>query len=540
MLAAGAALGLSAVPSIAHADPAVDAAVAQLDDLGIGTLTEMPSGRTTYRTYAEIQSELEALAAADPTMVAVKTAPYKSTEGRDIKYIEVTNDVTAKDGKPVFFNMGAIHGNETPAAEDSLEFAYDVINLAKTNAKVKALLDKVRLIDMPVVNADGHVRNRRASCAGAIVAPATCAATGVDLNRNYPFGWGSDVGVTFAARGSGPGSEPEVKNTMEVVRTNQVVSLLTQHANSRAIFYPGLDLFAGQTPDLHNGYRELALAMAHATADGYTNVRDSARDYETSGETVDWSYYATRGIANTLELVGPGAGCTQALPNYLNCTTPDYTGTAGPQSTAVQTARFAGHPVRNAIWLNLVYAAQPAGHSQITGTAAPGATLKIAKDFDLYTAPIKSNTTPATTSPPLAFPTHLESTLTVRSSGRFAWHVNPSVRPVGAFAADGEHAGPRGFFGESYTVTCTAADGTLLSTSKVLVDKGDVANVSLCTPAAVGGTVRATPSLALGTAARFGAFTPGLAKDYTASTTATVISTAGDATAWWRWASSTP
>ena len=40
----------------------------------------------------------------------------------------------------------------------------------------------------------------------------------------------------------------------------------------------------------------------------------------------------------------------------------------------------------------------------------------------------------------------------------------------------------------------------------------------------------ATLSLTLGTPATFGAFTPGVAKDYTASTTATVISTAGDAT----------
>jgi hypothetical protein len=46
----------------------------------------------------------------------------------------------------------------------------------------------------------------------------------------------------------------------------------------------------------------------------------------------------------------------------------------------------------------------------------------------------------------------------------------------------------------------------------------------------VGGTVPATLSLTLGTPATFGAFTPGIAKDYSASTTATVISTAGDAT----------
>ena len=50
------------------------------------------------------------------------------------------------------------------------------------------------------------------------------------------------------------------------------------------------------------------------------------------------------------------------------------------------------------------------------------------------------------------------------------------------------------------------------------------------TDAPVGGNVPATLALTLGTPASFGAFTPGVAKDYTASTTANVISTAGDAT----------
>ena len=47
--------------------------------------------------------------------------------------------------------------------------------------------------------------------------------------------------------------------------------------------------------------------------------------------------------------------------------------------------------------------------------------------------------------------------------------------------------------------------------------------------AGTGGAVPATLSLTLGTPATFGAFVPGVAKDYTASTTASVISSAGDA-----------
>jgi hypothetical protein len=45
-----------------------------------------------------------------------------------------------------------------------------------------------------------------------------------------------------------------------------------------------------------------------------------------------------------------------------------------------------------------------------------------------------------------------------------------------------------------------------------------------------GGSVPATLALTLGTPGSFGAFTPGVARDYTTSTTATVISTAADAT----------
>jgi glycosyl hydrolase family 92 len=48
-------------------------------------------------------------------------------------------------------------------------------------------------------------------------------------------------------------------------------------------------------------------------------------------------------------------------------------------------------------------------------------------------------------------------------------------------------------------------------------------------PGTVGGTVPATLSLTLGAPASFGTFTPGLGKTYEASTTATVVSTAGDA-----------
>jgi hypothetical protein len=58
---------------------------------------------------------------------------------------------------------------------------------------------------------------------------------------------------------------------------------------------------------------------------------------------------------------------------------------------------------------------------------------------------------------------------------------------------------------------------------------GDACDLAFSTPGSVGGSVGATLSLSLGSAASFGPFTPGVAKDYLATAAATVISTAGDA-----------
>jgi X-Pro dipeptidyl-peptidase len=66
-------------------------------------------------------------------------------------------------------------------------------------------------------------------------------------------------------------------------------------------------------------------------------------------------------------------------------------------------------------------------------------------------------------------------------------------------------------------------------TAVYLGDGGFDASAATVGDGTVSGTVPATLSLTLGAPATFGAFTPGVARDYTATTTATVLSTAGNA-----------
>ena len=202
------------------------------------------------------------------------------------------------------------------------------------------------------------------------------------MNRNYPFGWGSNINGSSRSptAASGPGSEPEVKNTMDIVKNNQVVALVTKHTNSHALFYPGLEIAAGLPADL-DVIRGLSVAMANATNNGYTNVRDSAHDYETSGETIDWSYYATRGFAVTPETVG-GSCTLLARPTTNKSSQSPTTRTArrrttparsGPTATAAMIDTYGNHPVRNGLYQALVFATLPSGHSVITGRPLPRA-----------------------------------------------------------------------------------------------------------------------------------------------------------------------
>ena len=229
----------------------------------------------------------------------------------------------------------------------------------------------------------------------------------------------------------------------------------------------------------------------------------------------------------TLEVVGGSSSCsgsnatnkgTQA-PNWRNCMAADYTGTPGPTATANQIATYGGKPNRNSLYLGLAYATLSDGHSVLKGSAPAGAKLKITKDFNLFTNRVQQQTTPPSSTAPQSIPTHLESSITVPASASSRGTSTRRCARTRRTAPRAWSRGPNGFLQESWTLTCTLPDGTVAETRQLTIDKGQIADLSLCTQGGVGGTVPATLSLTLGTPATFGAFTPGVAREYTASTT---------------------
>jgi hypothetical protein len=430
--------------------------------------SKLPSGRTAYRRLADYTEELKKLAADNPTLVKPITLPFKTWEGRTVEGIEITENVSARDGKPVFLQMGVHHAREWPSGEHAMEWAYELINGYKSgDARTKKLVQNTRTIVVPIVNPDGFNASREAgelqgggdgrgtpnagetdetvnilthpneyrrkncrfldnSEGGSCVQPALgLASPGVDPNRNYGGFWGG-VGAsgdptneTFY--GPGPFSEPETKNVRSIVSSRQVTTLITNHTSSNLVLRPPGLAVQGETPD-EPIYKALGESMTNEN--GYTN-QFSYQLYDTTGTTEDWSYYATGGLGFTFEI-----GCITKLENG-ECQTghfhppfaemvKEYDGET-PFSDA--NGRD-GKGNREAYYKAQEFTADQTKHAVIKGSGPPGAVLRLSKEFDTPTSQKNADGSVRT------FKDKLDTTIQVPDSGNFEWHINQSTRPL--------------------------------------------------------------------------------------------------------------
>ena len=426
----------------------------------------LPSGRTSYRTLADYNTDMETLAEDHPKLVQRFEMPRPSLDGKAIYGVEIGSDVTEPaSGRPTFLLMGLHHAREWPSGENAMEFAIDLVQSYGSNKRITGLLDRARVIVVPVVNVDGFDLSRtdgelvdlrelneqdplggtstmlatpgqaykRKNCRvvdGQDTPDGSCRATlsspggfglGVDLNRNYGGFWGGpgaagaqpnpgevEVGLADPTyRGASAFSEPETLNVRDLVAERQVTMLISNHTFSNLILRPNGVNPNTKGPDgipVGDAPDEKALkdlGAEMAAQNGYQNIH-GWQLYDTTGTTEDWSYNATGGFGYTFE-IGPD----EFHPPFEDVVD-EYLGSGD----------YAGKGNRAAYLIALEHAVDPTASGTLTGKAPKGAVLRLSKSFE----------TPTWES---SFTDGVDSTLTVLGKkGRFSWLVNPSTRPV--------------------------------------------------------------------------------------------------------------
>jgi carboxypeptidase T len=391
-------------------------------------VSALPTGRVSYRTLGEINAELWQLAWRYPDRVKLFRLPYQSLLGRSIWGVRISHDVHDARGKPVFLNTGVHHAREWPTAEFVLEFAWELLQRDRRDPQISALLERGEVIAVPVVNPDGYDVSRRLvqeqkrkNCRvnpGEIPTAAQCedpanASFGVDPNRNYGTFWGgpgSSADRTASNhRGEAPWSEPEIRNMRALSAANQVTVAINNHTPDERLLRAPSSSNEPVPADVvvYDALAQLLGADLDFPAGPWTEIY-----YEASGTAEQTAYYSAGTLAFTPELT-PGFGGAERFHPPYEYVIDQYLGTDF----------YEGSSIRAAYLTAFEAAVDPARHSVIAGRAPRGTRLTISKRFALDTSAIDG------TGPISSFPFELESTMTVGRSGRFTWHVNPSLRP---------------------------------------------------------------------------------------------------------------
>ncbi|RJL31454.1 M14 family zinc carboxypeptidase [Bailinhaonella thermotolerans] len=434
------------------------------------TASRLPTGRVTYRTLEETAEELARLEREHPGKVRRFALPLKSLLGHTVWAAEISRDVRRAGHKPAFLMTGLHHAREWPTVELTMEFAWDVLQNDGRDPRVTSLLDRARMIVVPIVNPDGFEMSRgltqeqkRKNCRvnpGRVPTREECAdpanfAKGVDPNRNYGAFWGgpgaSHDENASNYRGEGPFSEPEIQNIRHLVHTNQITVAFSNHTPDarvlRAPSAPNEPVPADAVP--YDALAQRLGGIMKWPAGPWPDIY-----YAASGTTEETVYYTTGAYGFTFEHTPGGRGFHPPYQYVID----QYLGIGA----------YPGSDAREAFLTGFEAAADPAGHGVISGRSTPGATLTLTKSFTMSTSPVARPD--GSTGPALTYPVELTSSITVPRDGRFTWHVNPSPRP--SQTATAHHA-------ESWTITCRGPLGLLTQTARLTVVRGGAAHADL-------------------------------------------------------------
>ena len=423
------------------------------------------------------------------------------------------------------------HAREWATSLVCLETAERLLRNYGTDPETKQLLDNLDVFIIPVINADGAAysrydftsqrKNMVNYCdrfASNDNDPLRRNTWGVDINRNFSVGSVFDGYVGASATGctgetfAGPGefSEPESRNEQWVQSEYPNIKFANNVHSYGGYFTwpPGAYKTVGREtlPYASAGTNQFFDQTAAATLERIQSYRQTtvlpARTgpvadvlYSAAGNSADEAYY-TRGIIGYDFEIG--------VDRFTGAVRPDGTPVVQQQGFTPpynSEGHDEGQEFANG---NIGLLTAALGYEQ--DTAAPKVAAKVAAD------PAGGLSLTFDQDEPADIYYTLDGSTPTKASKAYA------------------PAGPR------QRVQAVHLDGPVTLKWIAYDIKGQTAGVqtyvwsSAGVPGDVGGSVPATLSLTLGAPANFGAFTPGVERDYDASTTANVISTAGDAT----------
>ncbi len=245
-----------------------------------------------FHGYQNTLDELVSIAAHHPDITRLDTIGF-SVQGRAILCLKISDNPSVDEDEPPLLFLGNHHGNEVHSVEIPFYQINYLVNNYGVDQEVTNWVNNMEIWYIPMVNPDGREAMQRGNYHG------------VDLNRNYSFGYtpGGDHGTAAF-------SEPETRAIRDFTAEFPPIMSISYHTSAQYVLYSWTYSDAGAPDSAALVYVGNRISESITVPGGHYTLVQGGRWYFTAGEYCDYMYVNHNTLAYTVEL-----GTSQA-PDY--------------------------------------------------------------------------------------------------------------------------------------------------------------------------------------------------------------------------------
>ena len=272
-----------------------------------------------FYKYQDMLDALDSMVALYPNLITARApiSTYLTHEGRPIFHVKISDNPGTDEAatEPNVLYSAIHHAREPLSMTQTIFYMWYLLENYATNDEVKFLVDNTQMFFVPCINPDGYIENESNDPSGFGMhrknkAPVGSSNPGVDLNRNYSYGWNT-TGVSPDVNsdvypGSGPFSEPETQAMRWLVETHGFQFASNSHTYGDLLLFP-VGTTTAEFADHHDYFSDYTNHMA--IHNGYVAQKSSGL-YPASGDSDDYMYKVDIGVGNkdTVFAITPEVG----------------------------------------------------------------------------------------------------------------------------------------------------------------------------------------------------------------------------------------
>ncbi len=283
-----------------------------------------PNSYAGFYKYQEMLAELDDMAAQYPDLISVKApiGSFQTWEGRSIYYVKISDNPSTDESSETKVLYTAIHHAREPMSmSQTIYYMWYLLENYATSEEIQFLVNNTEMYFVPCINPDGYIINESNDPGGFGMHRKNGRSVGtfnpgVDLNRNYSYGWGT-TGVNFNENDDtypgGPDdgmdysfSEPETQAIKWLCENVNFTSAFNSHTYGNTLLHP-IGTTSQEFADHHDYFTDLTGHMC--SKNGYLPQKSSGL-YPASGDSDDYMYKVDIGVGerDTIFAMTPEVG----------------------------------------------------------------------------------------------------------------------------------------------------------------------------------------------------------------------------------------